>query len=142
MPVLRLARFRLALVPGHWLSGEVECFEDFASEMEKIWTAAVPWAVELHGNDLFDLARTLGHDDDPITHIDRFVNVMGDEKHGGTVRPPKAQHFVLHAHPGKSIERAQWLIEEQNPGMIDQCSRQGNSLRHTARKVMRERIGK
>ena len=37
---------------------------------------------------------------------------MGDEQHRGAPIFPQAQHFVLHAHPCKGVERAEGFVEQ------------------------------
>ena len=54
-------------------------------------------------------------------------------------RLPEAQHFVLHPHAGKGVERAKWFVEEKNLGMIDQGARQGDPLGHAAREMVRDK---
>ena len=57
-------------------------------------------------------------------------------------RLPEAQHFILHAHAGEGIERAQRLIQQQDFGVIDQRARQRHPLRHAAGEMVRVGIGK
>ena len=98
-------------------------------------------AVESDVDDAFDAARARRHDDDAIAHVDGFVDVMGDEQHGGAARLPKAEDFVLHAHAGEGVERAERFIEQQNFGMIDQRAGQSDALGHAAGEMMRIGIG-
>ena len=39
---------------------------------------------------------------------------MGDQEHGGAARLPESQHFVLHAHAGEGVERAERFVEQEN----------------------------
>ena len=82
------------------------------------------------------------HDDDAISHVDGFVNVVGDQEHGGAAGLPEVQHLILHAHARERVERAQRLIEQQHLGMINQRPGQGNALGHAAGKMMRVGVGK
>ena len=77
------------------------------------------------------------HDDDAVAHVNRFVDVVGDEQHGGAARLPEAQHFILHAHAGKGVERAERFVEQQNFGMIDQGAGQRHALGHAAGEMVR-----
>ncbi|HEV2697570.1 MAG TPA: hypothetical protein VGU90_06225 [Terriglobales bacterium] len=61
---------------------------------------------------------------------------MGDEKHRGAAIFPEAQHFILHAHPGKGVERAEWLVEQENFGVVDKRSRESNTLSHAPGKMV------
>ena len=53
---------------------------------------------------------------------------------------PKAQHFILHAHAGEGVERAERFVEEKNFRMIDQGASQGDALGHAAGEMMRVSI--
>ena len=55
--------------------------------------------------------------------------------------PARGANFILHAHAGKGVERAEWFVEQKNLGMIDQGTRQGDPLRHATGKMMRIGIG-
>src|SRR5438034_9205311 len=94
-------------------TSEVHRLQDVTAEAQEIRAAAVAWPVHLYWNDLLDPTGRRGHDDDAVAHIERFVDVMGDEEHRGAARLPEAQHFVLHAHAGKSIEGAERFIEKK-----------------------------
>ena len=107
-------------------------FENLAAEAEKRITSAITWSHELDINLPIDSPGRLRHDQDAITHVDRFINVVGDEQHGGATIFPQAQHFVLHPHAGKGVERAERFIEQQNLGMIDECACKRNTLGHAA----------
>ena len=64
-----------------------------------------------------DPAGAGGHDEDAIAHVDRFIDVMGDQEHGGETGLPQAQHFILHSHAGEGIESTERLVEQENLGM-------------------------
>lgn len=123
-------------------AGEMQMFENFAAEAEKRIASAITWSREVDINLAIDSAGRLGHDEDPIAHVDRFINVVGDEQHCCAPILPKAQHFVLHAHPRECVERAEWFIEQENFGMIDECACKRDALGHAAGEMMRIRICK
>ena len=58
---------------------------------------------------------TRSHDNDAVAHVDGFVDVMSNKQHG-RVGAPETQHFILHTHAGKGIERAEWFVEEEHFG--------------------------
>ena len=91
---------------------------------------------------MLDLPGALGHDDDPIAHVNRLIDVVGDKEHGGAARLPEAQHFILHPHAGKGIERAKRFIEQEDLWVIDQRARQGDALGHAAGEMVGEGISK
>ncbi|MDB6171998.1 MAG: hypothetical protein JWL59_1309 [Chthoniobacteraceae bacterium] len=119
----------------------MEQFKNLASQIEELRAVAVPWPIKFDNDHAFNPAGTRAHDDDSIAHVDRFIDVVGDQNHGGLARPPEAQNFILHPHPGKGIEGAERLIEEEEFWMIDQCPRKGHALGHAAGKMMGKRIG-
>src|SRR5437763_5414314 len=102
----------------------------------------MPWPFQLHWDDLIDSAGAWSHDDDAIAHVNRFIDIMSNKQSRAPPRRPKTQHFILHAHAGKSVERAERFVEEKNFGMIDQGAGEGDPLGHAARKMMRESIRK
>ena len=65
------------------------------------------------------------HDDDPVAHVDRLVDVVGDQEHRRPAGLPEPQDLVLHPHPGERVERAQRLVEQQDLGVVDQRPGQG-----------------
>ena len=123
------------------VAGEVQQFENLDAEFQKVRAVAFARAIEIDLDGAFDAARTGGHDDDAIAHVDRFVDVMRDEDHRRAARFPEAQHFILHFHASECIERAERFIQQENFRMIDQRSRKGDALRHAAGKLMRIGVG-
>ena len=120
----------------------MEQLQNFTTQLEKIRTAAIARPLQGNRDRALDPTGPLRHDNDAITHVDRFVDVMRDKKHRGAARLPKTQHFVLHPHPGEGVERAERLIKQQYFRVIDQRPRQRDPLRHSARKMVWIRIGK
>src|SRR5206468_7235457 len=57
-------------------------------------------------------------------------------------RLPQAQHFILHAHASKRIERPEWLVEQEHFGMVNHRPRECDALRHASREMVRKCIGK
>ena len=79
------------------------------------------------------------HDDDAVAHVDRFVDVVGDEEHRRAARLPEPQHFVLHPHAGEGVERAERFVEQQDFGVIDQRAGERDALGHAAGEMVRDR---
>src|SRR4051794_10246280 len=127
---------------GVGFAGEMQMFENLAAEAEKGIAGAITWSREVDIDLAINSPRRPGHYQDAITHINRFINVVRDEQHRSATILPQPQYFILHPHPGESIERAERFIEQQNLGMIDQCACKRNALGHPTGKVMRIRIRK
>jgi hypothetical protein len=118
----------------------MEVFQDITAEAQELFGIALAGTLELHLNYPLDPARTRGHDQNAITHIDGLVNVMSDEQDGCAAGLPKPKHFVLQTHAGEGVERTQGFIEQEHLGMINQGSRQGGALRHSSRKMVGESV--
>src|SRR5208282_6257749 len=91
---------------------QVKQFQYFTPKAEKCLAVSLTRTVEGDGNGSFDAAGVRGHDDYAISHVDGFVNVMGDQKHRGAAGLPEAQHLILHAHACERVERTQKLIKK------------------------------
>ena len=124
------------------IAGEVEQFQNFASEPEKFRAISLARTIESDRDGPFDPARARCHDDDPVAHVDGFVNIVRHQQHRRAACLPEAQYLILHFHPREGVQRAQRLVQQQNPRMIDQCPRQGDALGHAAGKMMRIGVGK
>jgi hypothetical protein len=121
---------------------EMHDLKDVTAQTQEIFAAPIARSVHIHLNDLFNPARPRSHDHDAIAHVNRFVDIMCDQEHGRAMGAPNAQDFILHPHPGKSIERAEWFVEQEHSGMIDHGSGKSDPLGHAAGKMMRECVGK
>src|SRR5262245_15101032 len=119
----------------------MQVFEDFAAEAEKRIASAITWSREVDIDLAIDSPRSRGHDEDAITHVDRLIDVVGDEQHRGATILPQTQHLVLHPHAGESVKRAERFIKQQNFGMIDECACKCNTLGHATGKMMRVCVG-
>src|SRR5215831_1997835 len=97
---------------GHTrVAREMQEFQDITTEPQELFGIALSRTLEPYLNYPLDLAWTRGHDQDAITHIDCFVNVMSDQQDGCAARLPKPKHFVLQTHPGERVESAQRFIQ-------------------------------
>src|SRR5947199_10444003 len=123
-------------------TSEVHRLKNVTAQAKEIRAAAVAWAVHLYWNDLLDPAGTRSHDNDAVAHVDGFVDVMSNKQHGSAPRLPEAQHFILHTHAGKGIERAEWFVEQEHFGMVNHRPRQRDALGHASREMVRKGISK
>ena len=89
-----------------YISGEVQQLKDLAAKTEEFRAAAISGTSEIHGDGLFDSPRTLCHDEDPIAHVNRFIDIVGDQECGSEASLPETQDFILHSHAGKGVEGA------------------------------------
>src|SRR5438874_5823969 len=116
--------------------------ENLAAQAEERLTGAIAWTHKLNIDLAIDPAGRRRHDEDAIAHVDGFIDVVGDEKHGCAAIFPEAQYLVLHPHAREGVERAERFIEQKHFRVIDQCACQSNALGHASGKVMWIRIAK
>ena len=88
------------------VAGEMEEFEDVTAQAEELFGIALAGALKPDLDDPFDAARAWSHDQDAITHVDGFVNIMSDQENGCAARLPKPKHLVLQPHAGERVESA------------------------------------
>src|SRR5262249_61239607 len=60
-----------------------------------------------------------------------------DEERGLASLTPDAQEFKIHFFPRHQIERAEWLVHQQQGWIMDQCAADGSALLHAAGKLRR-----
>ncbi|MNN13011.1 hypothetical protein D3C81_1260270 [compost metagenome] len=63
-----------------------------------------------------------------IGHGNRFADVVGDQQHGEAMLAPQTFDQLLHLDPGQSVQRAERLIQQQQPWLMDQRPGQGYTL--------------
>src|SRR5437764_8402243 len=126
----------------HGAAGEMKQLQNLTAQLQERGATPIARAFQRDRNRAVDSSRTLGHDDDAVTHVDRFVDIVRNEKHGGAAGLPQAQHFILHSHSRKGIERAEWFVEEKNSRVIDERTSESDALGHAARKMMRVGVRK
>ena len=127
---------------GAAISGQMESFENLASKAEELRAVALAGAGKVYFEDAIDPARTWGHEEDAIAHINCLVDVVRDQEDRGATGFPEAKDLVLHAHAGEGVESAEGFVEQEDFGMIDQGAGEGDALGHAAREMMRVSAGK
>src|SRR5689334_7451795 len=100
----------------------MQMIENLAAEAEECAAGAIAWTQKLNIDLAINAPRCWRHYKDAIAHVDGFVDVVGDEKHGGAPIFPEPEHFVLHPHAGEGIKRAKRFIEQKHFRVIDQCA--------------------
>src|SRR5437773_7646877 len=123
-------------------TSEVHRLKNVTAQAKEIRAAAVAWPIHLYRNDPLDPAGTRSHDNDAVAHVDGFIDVMSNKQHGRAPRLPEAQHFILHTHPRKGVERAKWFVEQEHFGMVDHRPRERDALGHASREMVRKGISK
>ena len=89
----------------------MEELENISAEAKKFRAATVARSSQRIRDGLIDPARRLGHDHDAIAHVNGFVDVMRNKEYGCAACLPEPQHFILHPHASKSVQRAEWFVE-------------------------------
>lgn len=87
--------------------------------------------------DILDRARAARHDDHPIGKRNCLVEVMGDEQDRGAQLLPELQQLVLHDGLGLHVERAERLVHQENPRIVDEGRSHCHALAHTAGQLVR-----
>ena len=62
---------------------------------------------------------------------------MGDQQHGGAGLAPQPQHFVAHQQARLLVERAERLVEQDQPRLQHQRARDADALAHAAGELRR-----
>src|SRR5918996_5259114 len=96
----------------------------------------IPRAGYLDLDGFFHLSGTSAKYNHPIRQIDRFIDLVRDEKHRLSRFPPDAQQFGLHDFTGLGVERGKRLIHNKYLWVHRQCPRQVAALLHTAGEFM------
>ncbi len=89
----------------------------------------------LRGTNLGNLPQV--HDCDPVRHVARDGNVMGDEEEWNPVFVPEIEHQVHHASPDGNVQHRDGLVRDNHLWVNDQCPRNCHSLPLTPTKFVR-----
>src|SRR6185312_14909674 len=87
---------------------------------------------------LHDPSRPLRHHQHAPRQVDGFVDIVGDHDNGLARRLPQPQQFVLHRLAREGIERAKWLVEQEDLGIIGERTGDRDALLHAARQLARK----
>src|SRR5690348_6521226 len=82
------------------------------------------------------------HDHDAIRESYRLLEIMSDEDHRLAIGAPQVEQQVAHDLSGLRVERAEWLVHEQDLGIADEHLREADTLALTAGKHVRVPVGK
>src|SRR6266550_5121847 len=84
-----------------------------------------------------DRAGRRGNDVRAVAEVHRFLDRVGHEEHGRLEVAPEVDQQILHPHPGGRIQRAEWLVHQNDSGPQDQRARDRDALSHSARQLRR-----
>src|ERR671933_429917 len=87
--------------------------------------------------DLADAAGPGGHDHDPIAQNDGFVDAVGDEHQRAALLLEDAHQLLLQQLARLGVQRAEWLVHQQDLGIERQRAGQAGALLHAARELVR-----
>src|SRR5215469_18618045 len=97
------------------------------------------------GPDVYDIRLDVGgalaQHDDPAGEEKRLFDIVGHQQRGEALALPQRHELALHRDPRQRVELAQWLVENKEPRIVDQCARQSRALRHAAGKLVRISVG-
>ena len=68
----------------------------------------------------------------PVRQRDGFLQIVGDEHHGGRRQRPQLQQLVFHQRARLHVQRPERLVHQQDLRFVDQALGQGNPLAHPA----------
>jgi hypothetical protein len=74
---------RNALLLRAGIPGQVQQSKDLAPKAKEFRAAAVPGAININRDGSIDPTGARGHDEDAIAHVNCFIDVVGDQEHGG-----------------------------------------------------------
>jgi len=81
-------------------------------------------------DDLLDLGRLIGQDEDFFTQVDGFLDVMGDEQHGRLGALPELDQLVLEFEAQFDIELAVRLVHQEQFRLCGEGPGNDDTLQH------------
>ena len=81
--------------------------------------------------------RTAAHYNDPVGHGDCLRNVVRDQDYSLAFAAKNDADLVGEGEPGLIVECREWLVEQQDVGLGDQCAGERRPLTHSAGELMR-----
>ncbi|MNP38421.1 hypothetical protein D3C76_1319330 [compost metagenome] len=112
------------------------------SEFRAGQQAGAAWARKVQAQ-VFDKATgARAHHQDAVGEEQRFVDIVGDEHHGGADAGPDIQQQLLHAGTGLRVQCAERFVHQQQPWAVDQHPGDFGPLLHTAGQLVGPAPGK
>ena len=87
---------------------------------------------DVDSDDLLDAARPWRHHDDPVGEQHGLVDAVRHEQHGLGRFEPQFLKIDAHLFAGQGIERAEWLVHQQQRWTVHQRAGDGGTLAHAA----------
>ena len=112
-------------------------FQDVSAQSDDFGVVAVAGVGERDGEVGLDAGGAVADDEDAVGHQQGFFHVVGHEQGGEAAVLPDADQFALHLQPGQAVELAEWLVQDEQAGVVDQGPGQGGPLRHAAGDLVR-----
>src|SRR5882672_1353265 len=91
----------------------------------------IPRPHEIHFEHVLDLAWTRREQDDAVSQGQGFAEIMCYEQDGLLLAIPDPQQHLMHVDLGVGIERAEWLVHQQDLRLDHQRAHQRCTLAHT-----------
>ena len=84
---------------------------------------------------------TVREDEHPVGERDRLVDVVRDEQRRGMIAVAQLPQQRVHAEARERVERAERLVEQQQPRLADERAGERDALGLAARQRARPRVG-
>src|SRR5579884_3545443 len=137
--VCSLTSLLSTFIANHHLVAQV--FPNIVIQVNKMWIKAdfrhIARSRQINGVYALDCGRACCQDNDAISQGYRLFQIMGNEDNGGRRGGPELEQFSTHQVARLHIERAEWLIHEQNLRLVDKGLCQSHALAHTAGELVR-----
>ena len=72
--------------------------------------------------------RAIGHEDDAVTEVEGFVDIVGDHDDGFAVLFPEIEDEVLEFEAGEGVEHAEGFVEEEEARLLGEGAGDGDAL--------------
>jgi hypothetical protein len=106
-------------------------------EFRRISRFRPPRIGQINSNKVSDTGGTGTEDGDLVGEINRLADAVRDQHHGRSGLGANVQQQVLHLHPRQFVERAEWLVHQQQFRLKNERAAQGDALLHAAGELRR-----
>ena len=107
------------------------------SEFRRVSRFRPSWIGQINGNKIGDPGGAGAEDSDFVGKINRLADAVRDQHHGRSGLGANIQQKVLHLHPRQFVERAEWLVHQQQFWLMNKRAAQGDALLHAAGELRR-----
>src|SRR5665213_529858 len=106
--------------------------KDFVTQFCELWIAAMPRIRTIDRDVGLDARRTIAEHDNAIGQKYRLLHIVGHQQRGESAALPERGYLRLHRDARQRIELAERLVENEDPGIVDEGACQRDPLRHAA----------